>query len=424
MKQWRRWAILGGLLLVCAAVGVVVYQARPSAPALLRGDAWDYGLQAGDVPADWAVAENGIITAHDLAQEKLEAGTAVTGSVPITPSASLEGMTHLYYVTYQLPDSSDYGDFTYQVILYPTTAAAKAALASENPGAEWDSAPAPALGDEVHLWRFRNDPAVGENLYRVDFRYLNGIGSATLLGTAKAVQPADAALGYAQKILEKMKAGTTPDELKRLQSARLPDLRQLLLTQDQLTKADPPLGGRWQIASQQLPGWTPTSSMSAGAQQALAPLGRITGYQMFGFKSVTAAEYHSTYAILFFQQVTAYAQAGNAQKALDMMKGVEQLPEAANPPQIGGGPAHAWRGELSTTLGSDKATVAVSELDFRVGNYVASIRLQSRPLDASETSSANINTKNATIGKGLLDVTQLTEALAKLLADNLQKAHS
>jgi hypothetical protein len=384
--------------------------------------AWDYALGPEEVPADWMVAESGIVTAHDLAQEKLEASAALTASLPVTASASLQNMTHLYYASYQLPDASMYANFTYEVILYSTAADAKIAIASENPGSEWQSAPAPALGDEARLWRFVNDPAVSENLYRLDFRYRNGIGSVTLLGTGKAVQAADDTAGYASKILEKMKAGAAPADLKRLQAAGLPDVRRLLLSQEQLTQADSYLGGRWQVASQQLPGWTPTSSMSAGAQQALAPLGRVTGYQMFFFKSVTAGEYHSTFALLLFQQVTAYTRADNAQKALDLMKGVEQLPEASDPPKIGDGQAHAWRGELSTGQGADKATVAVSELDFRVGNYVASIKVQSRPLGAGETSSASMNTNIATAGKGLTEVTRLTETLSNILAANIKKA--
>ena len=424
MKRWRLLAVFGGLLLVIFIGGwAVIYRGQASAPsAVLSGDAWDYALQPADAPAGWTLAESGIITAHDQAQDALEASTALTASIPVTPSASVQNMTHLYYARYQPPDTSGYADFTYQVILYPKVADAQAALAGENPGAEWESAPAPALGDGAHLWHFLSDPSANENIYRLDFRYLNGIGSLTLMGTTKAVPNADETLGYAQKILAAMKAGATPTDLKRLLSAGLPDLRRLLLTQDQLTQADSYLGGRWQLASEQLPGWTPTSSMSAGAQQALAPLGRVTGYQMFLFKSVTGAEYHGTIPLLLFQQVTAYTRADNAQKALDMMKGVEQLPETPGAPQIGDGQVHAWGGELSTGQGADKGTVAVAELDFRVGNYVASVKLQSRPLDAGELSSASIGTGKATVGKGLTETTQLTEALSKLLAENIKSA--
>jgi hypothetical protein len=327
-------------------------------------------------------------------------------------------------VSYQPPDTSPYADFTCQVILYQTDTDAQAALSAEDPGVEWESAPAPDVGDEARLWHFKNtDPSVSENIYRVDFRYLNGIASATLMGTAQAVPDSKEVTGYAGKMLDKMKKAATPADLKSLQSAGLGDLRPYLLTQAQVAQADLHLGDRWLWATEQLPGWTPTNIMSEGAQKALAPLGRVTGYQMYFYKSLSQKELMEVFPVLLFQQVTAYKQAANAQKGLDMMRGISELEEFASPPKIGDGQTHGWKGELSSTqTDGTKVVVAVSELDFRVGNYVASVKLQSRPLTDSELSRADKATNKVQAGTGLLEISQLTDTYAKLLADNLSKA--
>jgi hypothetical protein len=194
-----------------------------------------------------------------------------------------------------------------------------------------------------------------------------------------------------------------------------------LLTQEQVAQGDLYFGNRWVVATGQLPIWTPTTIMSAQAQKALSPLGRVTGYQIYYYKSLSQDEAKQSFPVLLFQQVTAYKQAATAQKGLDLMMGISQLPEATDPPQIGDGKAHAWRGELSSTQSDGtKIIVAVSEIDFRVGNYVASVNLESRPLDDSELSRADMSTNKVQVGIGLLQISQMTEAYARLLAQNLQ----
>jgi hypothetical protein len=423
MSRSRLWIVFGSLLLIFTiGVWVVIYRWAGTVPTALTGDAWDYAVLLSEVPAGWTLSQHDITTPYDLAQAK--ASAPVTATISVTDTAALQNMTQMYSARYAPPDTSPYADFTCQVILYQAEADARAALAAENPGPEWETAPAPAMGDEARLWHFKNpDPSVSENIYRVDFRYFNGIGSATLMGTAAVVPDAKEVLGYADKMLLKMKKAATPADLSSLQSAGLRDLRPYLLTQAQVAQADPYLGNRWVWATEELPTWTPTNIMSAGAQKALAPLGRVTGYQMYFYKSLTQSELQGAMPVLLFQQVTAYRQAANAQKGLDLMQGITQLEEFASPPQIGDGKTHGWKGELSTTLGDGtKATVAVSELDFRVGNYVASIKLQSRPLSASEISQADKATGKAQAGTGLIDVSQMSETYAKLLADNLKKA--
>jgi hypothetical protein len=420
-----RWGILFGslLLIFTIAVWAVILRWASTVPTALSGDPWDYAILLSDLPANWSLAQQDITTPYDVAQVELAAATSVTATSTLTVSPALQNMTEMYAVRYQPPDTSGYADFTCQVILYQSDLDAQAAMAVEAPGPEWESAPAPTVGDEAHLWHFKNpDPSVKENIYRVDFRYLNGLASLTLMGTAQAVPDSKEVVGYATKILDKMKKAVTPPDLKRLQSAGYPDLRRYLLTQEQLAQGDVYLGNHWIVATQQLPGWTPTSIMSAEAQKALAPLGRVTGYQMFYYKSLSQDELKGAGPVLLFQQVTAYTQAANAQKGLDMMLGITQLDEFPDPPQIGDGKTHAWKGEVSTTQ-SDGTTaiVALSEIDFRIGNYVASVKLQSRPLSDTEISRVDKATNKVQVGIGLLQTTQMADAYARLLAQNLQR---
>jgi hypothetical protein len=182
------------------------------------------------------------------------------------------------------------------------------------------------------------------------------------------------------------------------------------------------MGNRWSVATQQLPGWTPTNIMSAEAQKALAPLGRVTGYQMFFFKALNQNEMKGAGPVLLFQQVTAYRQPADAQKGLDLMVGIPQLDEFPNPPQIGDGKTHAWKGEVSSTQSDGtNVYVALSEIDFRVGSYVASVKLQSRPLGSTEISRADKTTGKVTAGIGLLQTSQMADAFGKLLEANLRK---
>ena len=430
MSRTRLGILFGSLLLIFTiAIWAVVLRWASTVPTALSGDPWDYAILLPDLPSDWSVDQQAISTPYDLAQAKLAAAAAVTSTAsvtattPVTDSAALQNMTEMYMVRYVAPDTSGYAYFTCQVILYQSDLDAEAALRVEAPGDEWESGPAPTVGDEAHLWHFKNpDPGVSENLYRVDFRYLNGLASLTLLGTAKAVPDSREVVGYATKVLDKMKKAATPPDLKNLHSAGYPDLRRYLLTQEQVAQGDLYLGNRWEVATEQLPGWTPTSIMSANAQKALAPLGRVTGYQMYFYKSLSQDELKGAGPVLLFQQVTAYGQAANAQKGLDMMLGITQLDEFPDPPQIGSGKTHAWKGELSSTQSDGtKVVVAVSEIDFRVGNYVASVKMQSRPLNANEISREDKAANKVQVGIGLLETSQMTEAYARLLAQNLQR---
>ncbi len=55
-----------------------------------------------------------------------------------------------------------------------------------------------------------------------------------------------------------------------------------------------------------------------------------------------------------------------------------------------GDQARVWGGLLTSQQNDTQVTIAVHEIDFQVGRYVGSIRLQSRPLAGSEYVSAQL----------------------------------
>ena len=403
----KTWTLIIAGALIVAAAGLGIYFALPH-PTHLSGNTWDYTILPGEVPEDWTLVRHGVITPHDVAQENIELEASVTETV------SLKNMVQLYYARYEPPHLSRYLDFTIQIILYQTGADAQIALAEGAPTeAGWESTAVPRIGDETRAWRFvSSDPTISQNLYRVDFRFLNGVASVTMIGTADALPDIDEPAGYAQKIYGKMVNKATPTEVQRLRAAAMPDLRDVLLSQGDIARLDDDLGGRWQVDPRFLPQWTPTDEMSTEAQrQVLKQLGRVSGYQMFLVKALSNAEKQKTTSEGLFQQVSAYARPDAAEQALTLMIGLEQVQAFPIPPDVGD-QARAWGGLLSST-GSDgkDITLAVNEIDFQVGRYVGSIRLQSRPLAESEYQSGQ--TQNL----------QLAIKLAAGLAAKMQAAN-
>jgi hypothetical protein len=207
-----------------------------------------------------------------------------------------------------------------------------------------------------------------------------------MMGTAKALPDFEEPVRYARKMLDKMRAAATPQALRQLERARLPDLRQLLLSQDQLAQLDPYLGGRWQLDSRSIPQWTPNESFAGEEARALLRrLGRVTGYQVYLVKALSSDERDRSFPASLFQQVSAYSQPEGAHTGLSAMAGVEQLAEVRSALVDVGDEVRLWTGLLPTARDDGtEVTVAVHEIDFRVGPYVGSIRLQTRPLDPSE----------------------------------------
>jgi hypothetical protein len=209
-------------------------------------------------------------------------------------------------------------------------------------------------------------------------------------------------------VLAKMQAGAEPPALRRLEAAGAPDLRGLLLTQAQLAEIDQAFGERWGLSDEYLAAWTDNADFSPEARSVLDRLGRIAGYQMYLVKPVAADEQGLVSSAALFQQVSAYRRAESTPDGLRAMIGLEGAQEAPDPPPVGEG-ARAWSGLLKTR-DSDE-TLAVSEISFRVGRYVATVQLQSPPLDEGPAQQAMRQTNLA-----------LAIRFAEALAENLRAA--
>jgi len=368
------------------------------APAVTRvnGDAWEYALLLEDVPADWTFEGQSLQTAYDLAL-----------SQPVTVTESLKDVQQLYSQRYVPPPSSEYAELDLDILIYGSVEQAQAGLRAEKMNAEWEIVSAPTVGDESQVWRYKNTPETpNQGLYRVDFRYLNAIGSVTLFGSSKVVPNADEAIAYAQKVLEKMKAEALPASLAKLQSANRPDVRALLLTQEQLKALDPVLGERWQVSAERLGGWTDNAEFGEPASGVLNRLGRLTGYQLYMAKALSESERNDSVGFMLFQQISVYPDAATAAKGLQVMVGVPNAPELTARTAVGDG-TRWWSTALVNKNSQD--TIALTEINFFVGPYVASVQLQSSP-----------RPQNTDMTQVLAENEKLATAMALKLAENLR----
>jgi hypothetical protein len=369
-------------------------------PTQVTGDAWSYRLRADEVPAGWTLAGQSVLTAGDLAL-----------SEPVTTTTGLQNAQQVYLASFSPPPSSQYADFSLQIIRYGTVAEAQAGLQAETLNDEWEPVTAATVGDESRVWHFRNpEDSPDQNFYRVDFRYLNVIGSVSVFGTAQVLPNAEETLTYARQVLAKLQAEPAPPEVARLQSAQLPDVRTRLLTQAQLNEATATAGTAWRLNDQLLPGWVNNDDFpTPEAQQALNQLGRITGYQMWLIKPPAEGATQLDPVVGLFQQASAYpspAAAAQGLKALIGLPGVREL----NPAPSVGDATRAWSTLLLQETGNAQSpVVATTEIDFQVGHYVASLQVQSQPIN---------NVTSLTVLKQNYD---LAVALAQMLAKNLSE---
>jgi hypothetical protein len=399
MKRLITWIFVAVAIVAVIVVAALVL--RKPTLALVAGDPWDYALTLGDLPPKWEVSNSEIQTAYDAAQPADPAATATPVSTP--PSQS--GLQKIYFIDFTNQTASDIFFVSSQVIIYDTPQSAQAALAAEAPGQEWEKfTPSQTIGDGTIAWHLLpKEDAPEQAAYRVDFRYLNAIGSVGVTGTKETVADDKQAQAYAVKVFDKMKKAAQPEALKILADGGRPDLRPLLLTQSELAGLDPNVGRPWTFDSRLLPAWTPNSALSD--PQGVARFGRLMGYQVYMVKLLGPNDTHATFSAGLLQQVTAYAQADKAQQILEHMAGLETGPWPT-PPQVGDS-ARGWSDTLHPQEAASQ-TVAVTEIDFRVGTYIASIRLQTLPLAAAEIADAGEANK------------QLAQKLALALAEKLR----
>lgn len=391
------------LLGLCALAGLAAC-ASP-APSLVRGDAWDYRLTTTDLPPGWTLTDQTVQTAIDLSRPA-PADSAAPVVTDTVPAASLHNLDQLYTVRYTPPDNSAYADLTLQILLYRATADAQASVSAENPGADWVLVEAPTIGEQSRVWRYQTPQAdIHQGLYRVDFRYLNTVGSLTMFGSDVALPGPDEPLRYAQLVLDKLKAGAEPAALRQLLSAKLPDLRTRLLDQAQLAALDPAFGERWIVSDQYAGSWTLNADFGDEAQATLDQLGRVAGYQLYLVKPLNSDEFAQVAGAALFQQVSAYRQASATARGLASMIGLPDTAELVAPPSVGED-TRAWSTLKTSTAGQ---TLAVTEISFALGRYVATVQLQSPPLGAG------VDQQQA-LADNLAQAQTLAEALAGNLA--------
>jgi hypothetical protein len=369
-------------------------------PAQVSGDAWSYRLLPEDLPAGWALSGQDLYTASDFA-----------AVAPITGTTGLTNALQLYSARYRPPQNSQFADFTLDIIVYASTAEAQAALKVEALGDEWEQVEAALLGDESRVWHFRNPAeATNQNLYRVDFRYLNAIGSVSLFGAAEVLPNPDEAVSHARKVLAKMQAAPQPKALEKLQAAQLPDARALMLTPAQL-KAALSDGVDWSLNNLLLPGWVNNEDFpNAEAQKTLNELGRVTGYQMWLVKPPVEGQATLDPAVGLFQQVSVYQPAANTAAGLKAMVGLPGTDELKDSPAIGEG-ARMWSALVPQDPNNRQtAFIATSEISFRAGRYLASVQLQSQPIN--DVTSLTVLRQNH----------DLAIVVAEALAKNLESA--
>lgn len=387
-------------LLIAGGLAWTNYTAQPG---LITGDAWDYRLQPADVGETWSLSDQVVM---DVAQ--------LTASDVATSTLNVPGLKELYTASFSAAaDRPEITELGVRVLRFATIADADTALNAETLGEGWAKidGTVPAA-DIAQVWRYTDpDPTLQQGVYRVDFRVLNVIGSISILGSADGVPDAAQAITYAGKMVERLRGQATPAELKSsgLFQAAPPDLRPLLLDPAQMAEIDAQFGDRWLINTTQLPSFTSNNEFSAEALPLLEKAGRLLGYQSYWVKGITQAEEAQTTGVLLFQQVSAYNSTDGAGTGLNAMAGLSANSEIKPGPAIGDA-ARKW--VIVTQAGvNPNGQSAVVEINFRVGRYVASIQLTSRPV-ANESAAIAIS--------GPTDA--LAEALAQKLAENLRQA--
>jgi hypothetical protein len=347
--------VIAAVVLAVAIAGVAAYLNRPT---FVSGDPWDYNLTVQDMPEGWALSAANIKTAYDMTQDGQ------------TDLAGLQGL-HAVQFSHQL--SLDVFDVTSQVLLYDSTESAKAAFAKEAPSAEWETVQSSIkLGDTTNVWHLKTaEDAPLQATYRADVQYLNAVVSVTVTGTVDAMTNESVVLQYAAKVTNKLQSAPRPEALGKLNGQ--PDLRSLLLSQDELSRLDSYFGDLWLYNAVLQPGWTPNSAFENPA--GMDALGRVMGYQAWFIKPLLDDEVKSDTAVGLFQQVTLFDSPEDAQAVLEKMNGLDTGPWTENP-DIGDS-AKAWTkiADSSGTSAGDGAVIS-SEISFRVGSYTGSIRVE------------------------------------------------
>jgi hypothetical protein len=396
------------IVIALVALGLVVAGALAwlnwnSTPRLITGDIWTYGLSPAATSGLWTLSEETVFDGHQLA-----AVEAATDTVEIP------GLLYLYSASYVAEATNpSYADLGVRLLHFETSEDAAAALAAETLGEGWGGVESAVAGaDESRIWRYTDpDAAIRQGLWRADFRVLNVIGSVSLLASEVAAPDPSLVIGYAGQIAEALRSRPTPAVLQAasLFQAGPTDVRPYLLGSRQLAELDAQYGDRWMINTGQLPSFTTNAQFSVDAQPVLDRLGRQVGYQSYWVKGITQEEELRAVGVLLFQQVSVYKDIEGATSGLNAMVGLSTGSELTPGPSVGDA-ARKWVIITQPGQNPDGQSVVV-EINFRVGRYVASVQVTSRPVE-SESAAITLSGPTDT----------LAEALARQLAENLSSA--
>jgi hypothetical protein len=371
-------ARLTTLLLLALALAWLPACGPAGAPAggLIEGDPWDYNLRAEDVPANFEQEyfdlESGVITNRDVSLNALDPSLYQT--------VNAQGRQMGHFVEFSGASADSFSRVASLVVTYRTAEGAAAGLAESIPGPdpdiEWTPVEgAETVGDESTVYQMLVPDL--EAVYRVDFRYRNARASVGVGGEPQHLTEPQPALDFARLMIDRMQAGAEPPQLAALRQARLADLRGLALTQEDFIELDPANGIVWYYDDNPLPQWTPERD------------GPVAGYQVNFYRPTGREDARSRLPYNLVVTVLGYPDAQAARAAIAGATGPRDGQRAPLEPV--GEESSGWYRSGAVDFLGETELIAVYETDFRVGAYVAGVRVTAfqpaaaDPLDPSDT---------------------------------------
>lgn len=314
--------------------------------------------------------ESGVITNRDVSRAANDAG--------LFARANAQGRKLGHFVEFTGGPPGSYSHVASLVVVYRTAQGAAAGLAESVPGPdpdiEWTAVPvSETIGDESQVWEML---VPGEEVvYRTDFRYRNVRVSVGVGGKPEFVRDPRPSLDFAQALLARMEASPVPHPLAALRKAHLPDLREMILTQEDLIELDPINGVVWHYDDNPLPQWTPEKG------------GQVAGYQTSFYRPTAREDVRSRQPYTLIVTLLAYPSVAGAQAAI---AGAAGPPNAQAVPldPVGQQSAGWYRSGSVNFLGATQPQ-STYEINFRVGAYVAGLRVLAFEPPASDPLAPN-----------------------------------
>lgn len=341
------------MLSACSGLG-------QAAPSLVEGDPWDYNLTLKDLPAgftqEFLNLESGVITNRDA---------SLTANAPaLFGTLNAEGRQFGHFVEFTGGPPEGYDHVAALVVVYRTVAGATAGHAESLPGVDPDIEWRPAsgaekIGDESRVLEMLTPGE--EVVYRVDFRHRNAWASVGVGGKPENVPDPKPALDFAKVILARLQATPVPQPLAALRKANLPDIRGLMLNQEDLIELDPANGVVWYYDDGPLPQWTPPQD------------GPVAGYQISFYRPTAKEDVTTRQPHTMIVSLLAYPSEAGAKGAI---LGASGPPEAQKIPldPVGQESAGWYRSGAVNFFGTPQFQ-SIYEINFRIGVYIAGVRV-------------------------------------------------